>query len=100
MIYIPAGAAIANWEQRDTIPLVRQTRVPRDGNRGVWTQVLAAVLPFSPCGRSKSAQVLVATTTRPGAGTLSSLRAERSSRCDNVRPAASTDARTQSALWA
>src|SRR5438552_17273757 len=45
-------------------------------------------------GEGKSPQLLVATTTRPGTGTLSSLRADKSSSSDNLRPADATDART------
>src|SRR5258708_32730463 len=88
MIYIPTGAAIANWELRDTIPLGKPAAFPRDGNRSVQTHS-----PSPLGGEGKNPQVLIATTTRPGAGTLSSLRADKSSSSDNLRPAAATCAR-------
>src|SRR5258708_34838065 len=92
MIYIPTGAAIANWELRDTIPLVKPAAFPRDGNRSMKTHS-----PSPLGGEGKNPQVLIATTTRPGAGTLSSSRADKSSSSDNLTPPAVTFARTATA---
>jgi hypothetical protein len=35
MIYILAGAAIANWHLRDAMPPGKQNTFPRGGNRSV-----------------------------------------------------------------
>src|ERR1700680_3053405 len=65
------------------------------GNSEVAVLLCNAAEPVSASFPRDGNHIFAATTTRPGTGVLSSLRADSTSSCDNLRPAASIEARTQ-----